>query len=331
VNDGALGYYHVKYEGDMRRALRDRAQTVLTPAERFAFLADVNALVAADGIDVAEGLELVPVFVGDSDRYVVDAALGLFNWARREFLPEALLPNYARAVNKLLGPSARSLGWKEKQGESNDAKILRAELLPRATIGGEDAPLAAEAKALADRWLRDRSGVDPDLVVPVLAVAATHADRAWFDRCISEARRASDGNERRRILSSLGALRDPALVPDALTLLLGDTFDLRDMRGLLFGLLHQRETREIAYEWVKKHYEALFPRMRDDEQSWLLSIPANFCDEAHRKDAKEFFGPRAEKIDGGPRALERALERVDLCIAAQARNRAGVEAFLKAY
>ena len=62
-----------------------------------------------------------------------------------------------------------------------------------------------------------------------------------------------------------------------------------------------------------------------------MSIPARFCDEEHRSDAKAFFGPRAEKIGGGPRALEKALERVGLCIDAQRRNRAGVEAFLEKF
>jgi ERAP1-like protein len=126
-------------------------------------------------------------------------------------------------------------------------------------------------------------------------------------------------------------VRDSTLASEALALLLGDTFDLRDMESVLFQTLAHRETRDLSYEWVKAHYDALFPRLRDDEQSWLMSIPANYCDTPHRNDAEAFFGPRAEKVDGGPRALRRALEEVDLCVAALARNRAGVEAFLKRY
>ena len=70
-------------------------------------------------------------------------------------------------------------------------------------------------------------------------------------------------------------MRDSTLASDALALLLGDTFDLRDTRDILNQTLEHRETRDMAYEWVKAHYDALFPRMRDDEQSWLMSIPAN--------------------------------------------------------
>lgn len=331
VNDSAMGYYHVKYADDLRVGLQRRVNTDLSPAERVALLADVNALVSGNQIPVGEALDLVPILIRDPDRFVVSGAMELFEWADREFLPDSLLPNYGRAVNILLGPRSRMLGWKEKEGDSNDQRVLRPRLLPLIAIVVGDARLTAEARLLAEAWLTNRTGVDPDLVFPVLKVAAAYADRAWFDRCVAEARKTTELQDRRRILASLGNVRDSTLVSDALGLLLGDSFDLRDMEGILYQTLAHRETRDIAYEWVKAHYDALFPRMRDDEQSWLMSIPSNFCDVAHRGDAEAFFGPLAEKIDGGPRALRRSLEKVDLCAAALARNRAGVEAFLKGY
>lgn len=331
LNDGARGYYHVNYERDLRARLLERARAVLSPAERVTLISDVNALVAANDIGVGEALDLVPVFVRDPDRYVLAGSMQLFEWARRNFLPEELLPNYARAVNTLLGPRARALGWVEKPGESNDARILRPQMLPFVARDGKDRALAAEAKALAGKWLTNRTGARPDLVSPVLRVAAAEADQRWFDRCVAAARKARDANDRQKILSSLGGVRDSTLAAKSLALILGDTFDLRDTQNILWGLLGSRETRDMAYDWAKAHYEEIFPRLRDDEQSWFMQIPSNFCDVAHRDDASAYFGPRAEKINGGPRSLKRSLEEVDLCIAALARNRAGVEAFLKKY
>jgi alanyl aminopeptidase len=331
VNDAAAGYYRVNYEGDLRGRVLERAHTVLSPAERVAFLADVNALVAAGELEVAEALALVPAFLADADRHVVSEALHLFGLIERDFLPEALVPNYERAVRQLLGPRAKALGWRERKRDTDDERILRPWLVPMVAVQGKDVSLAREARALSERWIEDRTGIDPDLVSPVLGVAAAFADRPLFDRYLAEARRTTDRRDRRRILSSLGSLRDSALASDALALLLGDSFDLRDMQGVLSGIMGRRETREMAYAWVKEHYAQLFPRMRDDEQSWMMSIPASFCDAAHRKDAEEFFGPRAAKIDGGPLALAKSLEQVDLCLVAQLRNAAGVESFLRKY
>jgi aminopeptidase N len=334
VNDGAVGYYHVKYDGRLRQGLRlmaGRGGGLMSPAERATFLADVNALVAGGQMFVGEALDLVPDFVRDPDRFVFSGAMQLFGWTHRDFLPEALLPNYDRAVVKLLGPRAKALGWKEKKGESNDVQVLRPWVVPAVAISESGGPLAAEGQRLADRWLTSRGGVDPDLITSALRVAAVHADRAWFDRCVAEARKTSDLQDRRRILSSLGNVRDAKLTPDVLALLLDDSFDLRDTQVIMFQTLGHRETRDTAYEWVKAHYDAVFPRLREDEQSRLMSIPGNYCDPEHRADAEAFFGPRAEKVDGGPQTLRRSLERVDLCVAALARNREGVEAFLKRY
>jgi len=331
VNDGVTGYYHVKYEGDLRLRLQERARAVLSPAERATLLADVHALVAANQMPVGEALDLVPRFVDDPDRYVFSGAMQLFGWTDRDLLSEALLPNYDRAVVKLLGPRAKVLGWKEKNGEPNDARVLRPRVVAAVAISSRGGPLAAEGRRLAERWMTDRKGVAPDLVSPALRVAAAYGDRAWFDRCVAEARKTTELQDRRKILTGLGSVRDPALTADVLGLLLDDSFDIRDTQTLMYQTLGHRETRDVAYEWVKAHYDKVFPRLREDEQSRLMAIPANYCDAEHRKDAEAFFGPRAEKIDGGPQALRRSLETVDLCVAALARNRAGVEAFLKKY
>lgn len=85
-----------------------------------------------------------------------------------------------------------------------------------------------------------------------------------------------------------------------------------------------------ARAWFDRCDE-IVPLMRDDERSRLLSLLGNFRDEEHREDARACFGPRAETIDGGPRALATALEKVGFCAEATRRNRAGVEAFLREY
>ena len=47
----------------------------------------------------------------------------------RSFFPDELLPQYAGYVRETFGPRARALGFAEKGGEPEDARILRPELL----------------------------------------------------------------------------------------------------------------------------------------------------------------------------------------------------------
>jgi aminopeptidase N len=110
------------------------------------------------------------------------------------------------------------------------------------------------------------------------------------------------------------------------------TFSPRDGMGLLFVSLRGRTTRATAYAFVKENFDKLVSGLASMEGAGaLFQMPAFFCDKASRQDAEAFFTPRASKVDGAPLSLRRSLERVDLCIAAQERNKADITAFLKRY
>jgi alanyl aminopeptidase len=86
--------------------------------------------------------------------------------------------------------------------------------------------------------------------------------------------------------------------------------------------------REQAWQWLRAHWDTLLPRMREDEKVALFEIAGVWCDAAHRAEAAAFLGPRAAQVEGGPRALANALEKIDVCVAEQALNRDAIRAFL---
>src|SRR4030095_4537574 len=116
-----------------------------------------------------------------------------------------------------------------------------------------------------------------------LAVSAYHGDAARFERYLAAARSARDRNEKQRLLGSLGAFHDPAIVDKALAIVRGTEFDLRDTRGILFGVLGDRETRDLGIAFVTAHIDELLARLRDDEAAGLLgSLVWPFCDRDRR-------------------------------------------------
>jgi hypothetical protein len=75
----------------------------------------------------------------------------------------------------------------------------------------------------------------------------------------------------------------------------------------------------------------LAPRLRSDEATWLITTAASVaCDPGRRAEVASFLKPRAEPFDGAPRALQVALEEADACLAARARHRKAISAFLTA-
>jgi aminopeptidase N len=330
-NADALGYYRVRYQGGVGRKVA-AATKQLTVRERMELVSDLQALISAGESPAAEGLALLPALAREPEWHIFVAGLGLGEVIRGDLLSDAMLARRQRAMAKLWGPRARALGWKPRPGETDDDRELRPILVGAVGAGAEDKELQAQARRLALAWLDDHKAIAPDMVGVALHVAAHRGDRALFDRFVAAAKAAPDRNDRTRILFALGAFDDPAIAQAALDLVGAGAFDLREGRGVVQGLLGGRRTREVAYAWIKAHFDAIATMMRDDEvMGTFASVVGRFCDQAHRDDAAAFFGPRAKQHDGAEKVLENALENVDRCIARWKRTRPDVEAFLSKY
>lgn len=334
ANADGVGYYRVSYTPALRaRLLSVLPGSQLSVAERASVLSDTQALAARGDVPLGDEVRGVLPLLRDPDPRLVRDTLGVVQLMGGALVPDELMPRYRAFLRRTYGARARALGLRERPGEDSETRRLRPVLLYVVGLVGEDGPLVQEARGLARRYVADRDGrgaaVAPDLVPVVLRIAARHGDRAWFQRVVAAARGARDRRERQQLLGSLGAVRAPELVREALSLSLGEEFDLRDTFGILSGLLDERETREAAYGYVKAHLDELLLRMRDDEALELFDVPAAFCDEAHRADAAAFFGERARRQDGAPRQLANALEDVVLCMDRKRRQQPSVVAFLR--
>ena len=332
MNENAAGYYRSSYSPEALSRLLEKEAKSLTDAERMAVVADTAALVETGTLLLGDALKLVPAMLKGAGRHTISSSLEIVGDVHRELLSDELRAKYAKYIRKLYGDRAKALGWTPKPGESDDVRLLRRQVLGIVTVGGEDAALQKEARGLVLKWLDDRSAISPDMVQTALfaAVKAKDAkDKELWARLLAKAKELKDRRERSEILRVLGAFKDPALTKQALDLLLGTEFDLRDSSGLLYGALFDLEMTGLAYDFLKKNFDALTSRMRSDESMQLLTVPQVYCDEAHRADAEAFFPERAKKIDGGPRVLSNALEELGLCIAKQKLNQKSIEEFLK--
>jgi aminopeptidase N len=331
ANEEARGYYRVAYSEPLRQALVKANLKPLTPRERGAMLADLRVFATAGQFPVAEALALAPGLLKEQDRASTEAGVAMLGLLRPDVLPDAWLPHYQRVLQKLVVPRAKALGWKDRPGENEDTRKLRDQLLWTATIYGKDPSLLAEARTLAKAWLEDPSVVSPDRVGTLLAAAASTGDRAFFDALVSKARKETQPEKRGLLFYAIGNFQEPALVREALGLLLDGTFPLRDSMGLMFGVLNKRQTRPIGYAFMKENFDKLAAGMGASEAQFLFNVPGFFCDKAARDEAQAFFSPRASKVDGAPLVLTRSLERADLCISAWERDQAAITGFLKRY
>jgi alanyl aminopeptidase len=328
ANAGATGYYRTLLRAEeARRALETRG---LTTAERVALVGDLDALVAAGDVAAGDALALVPLLAGDPDRQVVRASVDLVG-ALERLVPEAQLARFQALVRQAYGPRARALGWSLRPGDSEDVRLLRRSLLEVASGPGQDPELAQQAVALVGRWLDDPSVLDPELVVTALGAASATGDRQIIERLKQELLRTTDRERRERLLSGIGAVREPSLARDLLPLTLDDRIDPRESVLLLFRLAH-RETRRVTFDFLKANYDALMSRSPQGELSAVLYLPwvgAGFCAEDTHAELEGFFGTRFETVMGGPRVLAQVLESVDQCVARKRAQQPSLAAYLE--
>ena len=328
ANADASGYYRTLYEGDLLNRLLD-AWPSLAAGERVSILGDLAALVRGGQMTQGEALKLAPKFAQDPQREVITKAISLHQGLDRFLVPDGLLPQWRRYLGGMYTARAKSLGFRSTPGEDEDTRLLRPTLMSVALLGAEDAGLIAEAKKLADAWLRDHTVLEPDMSGLVLTAAARNSGRSFFDRLLAAARGEKVRRERQEMLAALGRFRDPELASDALKLVLGGEFDPRETVGIVFAVAGQQETAEVAARFVRDNFDRMAAKLPEDLMAYAPAFASGFCDSGHRAEVESFFRDRATRFRGGPRTLDQILEKMSLCEANKVAQKASVVEFLK--
>ena len=126
----------------------------------------------------------------------------------------------------------------------------------------------------------------------------------------------------------MASFRDPAIVREALGIVLTPEQDVRDATGLLF---EDARMQEVTFDFMKQRFDTLVQRLPSDFVGRLPSLGDPFCDEEHRADVEAFFKDRAPKLLGGPRNLAKVLERIRLCTALRRAQGGSLSRFLEKY
>ncbi len=335
-NDGEAGYYQVAYKGDLlKMTLADRGSH-LNVAERVGVLGDVDSLASEGEVSAQTALALVPEFSHDPDWHVVQAAANIAALLRGESVPANLREKGSSFIRQQFGEKAVALGWTAKPDDSEDTRLLRQKLVPFVAASGEEKQLVQQAGTLAREWLETRRGIAPEMLEPVLKIAAEFGNRELFNSLRIAAIEERQHHVREILLEALGSFRSPELARASLDLLLSKDFDPREsFYPLLFGPLSYVDTRDLPFEFVKQHLDALLKRLPrevgEDYAAMLPSVGGSFCDAKHRDELDSFFADRVKDYTGGPRDLAQTLEGIDLCIAARKSLAPELTAFLSHY
>ncbi|MCY1042876.1 M1 family metallopeptidase [Corallococcus sp. bb12-1] len=329
LNAGGTGYYRGGYTREQLTKLLATPVSAFTTGEQAALWADVDAAVGRGDLPLGEALKAVPATARSPERLVVQSGASLLWQVRMDRLSVEERKRFRAWVASLYGPHARALGWVSRAGDDDAVKQTRSLFLHLAGGLGDDPALVKEAAPLVRAWLADRESVDPEALSSALPRAAAHGDADLFDALLAAAKKEQDRNERVRLLTALSYFRKPELTRRALALVVGSDFDTRDALGILKMSLNMPETQPLAWEFYRARFDVLAQRLRSDEQGGLINQVGNLCEETQLAEAETFLTPRVKRVEGGPRALARAVESIRLCIESAKLQQQSVRDFLR--
>ncbi|HEY2733812.1 MAG TPA: M1 family aminopeptidase, partial [Polyangiales bacterium] len=287
----------------------------LAPSERLGFVQHQWALVRAGYADLdtflplmaALGSERDPDVLralhGPCDFLVEDLALAADGGARGELQAH---------IARTFGPALDELGWgPDDDGiESNETRLRRAELLTLVGLIAEQEDVVEEAEARCSDYLRDRRGLDANLVSPVLVVGARHADTERLDRLLDLSESDETPQARRRFRLVIADVRDPVLIENVLLACLTPRIPTQDVAFVLARLIRNPHAGAQAFDFLRANWTALRERVPSMLVSRLIDATPALANETQRRAVMSFFA--ANPVPTATRALRQADERFAL-------------------
>jgi puromycin-sensitive aminopeptidase len=332
-------------EGGFFRPLHDprelsalvEALPELAVSERLGFVQHQWALVRAGYASLPEFLPLVAALTHEREADVLRALHAplehlLYDVARSKS-PE-LAAHFQAFVAETFDPAWSELGWgparaRAHQADNDDAgaPLLRAELVQLVGVLAESATAVAEAEARFHEYMARRESLDPNLIAPVLTLAARRADAQRLEQLLLAAETEPTPQARRRFRLAVADVREPVLASSLLLTCLTTRIPTQDVAFVVARLLRNPDVQELAFEFVQERWSELRERIPAMLMSRLIEATPALRTEAHRRQLQQFFS--RNPLPTAARALRQANERFRLNAAFRARATRELSTFLR--
>jgi aminopeptidase N len=312
ANRDAKGYYRVFYKDSAELTrLAAVAEKDLTVPERTAFVEDLWAMVRAGKEPVGIFLNVARELRPEHNRFVVEFLASHMDMIGRSLVPEQNQKEYRELVRQQFEPLAKEVGWNANANDNDEQKALRASLLGILGSAGDPEAVAA-AQKIAQSYIKDPGSVEGTIIGPALAVAAENGDAALYDQFAQAMANARTTEDYYHFLFALTSFRQPELAQKTLALIDQGKIRQQDYVRIFPALLAESPAREIAWDYLKAHWDALAEKVTSFGGSGAVSALGGFCSIEKHDEIKQFFA--THRAPGAERALQQSLERITNCI-----------------
>jgi puromycin-sensitive aminopeptidase len=312
VNDGAWGFYRVRYQAGLLRRLTSVMGDQLQPLERLTLVSDTWAAVIAGQSPIADYLQLVGLLGEETDPDVWNAVIGPLG-----LLDQVLGDGDRGALQELVrgvaGPAFARLGWDPVDGEPERTGTLRGRLLQALGTLGADPAVQAEAALRHGAYLEDRSALAADLVTAVVTVVTWAGGLPEYETMLEQFRNATTPQDEIRYLYALAASQEGVLLERTLAMCLSAEVRTQDAPYLLASVLASRVGHRQAWQFLSGHWEGLLARFPANSIPRMLEAVAALADAELAPEIHRFLD--SHPVPQGEQQVAQARERLDVNVA----------------
>jgi puromycin-sensitive aminopeptidase len=306
-NASAGGFYRVLHDAPTRAALLAHLDE-LSAVERLALAGDQWALVRAGKAEVGSFLDVVDALGNETDYDVLDGIVGPLGFLDEQIAGDGtpLQAALRRWITRRFEPAFARLGWRADATEADDVRLRRAALLR--LVGGvaEAADVMQEASRQLERYLAERSALEPNLADPVVHLAARIGSVGRYRRYRDVVNEARTPQERRRFLLALASFRNPEAIQETLAATLGPEVPTQDVAFILMRLLGNPAGQHAAWSFLTRKWTPLRKRMPPLMMARLVEATPALREPRYAREVRDFF--KKHPLPEAARALRQAME-----------------------
>jgi aminopeptidase N len=294
INNGYVGFYHVKYDADALKAIIKEVEAGKLPVvDRQGLLVDAVALAKAGEQSTADAMKLLAAYAHESSYPVWQAMTSVIGAARTIINDDPeIKPSLQRFIAGVADSEYKRLGWERKKGESYFDELLRPTIIGLMAYS-EMPEVVDKLLGIFDAAKKPEDIATPELRSIVYSVAVRERGRSAYDKELAWYKTATSAEERTNLIAGMTSMRDTNLAVDATKLFTTKTVRLQDLVYWFIYSIRNRHARPASWQWMVDNWgwiEKQFKNTHDFSDFPKYSAGA-LATREELTDYKKFFTP----------------------------------------
>ncbi len=310
ANYGRNGFYRVRYDKGILLDLKMLVDEKRIPAiDRWAIQNDLFSLCVSGDEQVRNYLDFSDAYF-DEDSYLasVNVAHNLASLYFRVFDEPFAEEIRGYAVNyfrKILF----NLGWEPKKSDKHTDALLRGFAI--SVLGKmNDDEITDEALKRYKKFLKSPSSISPDLVEPILSIAAWNGNSKTHAELTKLYKNAKTMEEKLRFLGALCGFKDKKLLIKSLDFSQTSQVRSQNMQLPIMRVAANPYGDKVLWSWLKKNWKSINKKVGHGNPLFnrIVASITSVADDSMEKEIKTFF--KNNPTPGTERTQSQTLERI---------------------